>query len=580
MVSLPQALWRWLGPRTFADSETTRRSRLLWLMLVMGVVLSMVGAVAAFLDPRNDFRVTLVFYSVLLTWLGVVHSIARSSRVTLAAWIFSTFYWLMTAFVTLKFGGMKGQFASVFAVCTLMIGTVVGGVAALAMAAVSVVWCAVVAYLEVHGQLPRALAPYSPINAWVAASTTILITTALSQVSLRSLRNAHAEAQRAAAERDEALRRSIHGQKLELVGKLTSGIAHDLNNLLMIIVGVSDALRRESPGTPPDLLDELDGAASRASLMTRQVLSLARVRNEEGAVVDVAIVVDEMGKMLPRLLGRSHKFEVQATPGCLVRGSRAGLEQILLNLAVNARDAMPDGGRFSLELKRTDAQVVLIASDTGHGMREEVKARVFEPFFTTKPAGTGLGLATVRQLTENYGGTIAVDSEPGNGARFRLAFPALPAAAARPASTANTSSSGLRAVRASAPGGRPSVLLAEDDPVVQRSLVRLLESAGFDVTAVEHGLAALEVLQRGDGFSCVVSDISMPQMDGEQLSRALGESHPRLPVILLSGNREPKEPFRPELARAFLMKPVSQADLVSTIGRVTAQARESERRRA
>jgi len=523
-----------------------------------------------------------VFYGILLTWLVLVHAIARGGRVTLAAWVFSTFYWLMTAFVTLKFGGMQGQFASVFAVCTLMIGTVVGGAAALGMAAVSGVWCAFVAYLEVHGRLPHPLAPYSPINAWAAASTTILITTALSQVSLKSLRTAHAEAQRAAAERDEALRRSIHGQKLELVGKLTSGIAHDLNNLLMVIVGVSDALRRENPETSPDLLDELDGAASRASLMTRQVLSLARVRSDESAVVDVSVVVDEMGKMLPRLLGRSHKFEVNATPRCLVRGSRAGIEQILLNLAVNARDAMPDGGRFGLELVRTDTQVILVASDTGHGMNEEVKARVFEPFFTTKPAGTGLGLATIRQLMENYGGTIAVESEPGQGARFRLTFPALPATAARPSSgtSSSPSSPGGGAARAPAEGGRQRVLLAEDDPVVQRSLVRLLESAGFEVRAVEHGLAALDVLQRDAAFACVVSDISMPQMDGEQLSRALGEAYTRLPVILLSGNREPKEPFRPDLARAFLMKPVSQADLVAAIGRVTARARDLERRRA
>jgi len=114
-VSLPQALWRWLGPRTFADSEATRRSRLLWLMLVMGVVLSLVGAIAAFFDPHNDVRVTVVFYGVLLSWLGGVHAIARHGRVALGAWIFSTFYWLMTAFVTLKFGGMQGQFASVFA---------------------------------------------------------------------------------------------------------------------------------------------------------------------------------------------------------------------------------------------------------------------------------------------------------------------------------------------------------------------------------------------------------------------------------------------------------------------------------
>jgi CheY-like chemotaxis protein len=302
--------------------------------------------------------------------------------------------------------------------------------------------------------------------------------------------------------------------------------------------------------------------------MTRQVLSLARVRTEEAEIVDVAIVVDEMGKMLPRLLGRSHRFEVKAAPGCLVRASRVGIEQILLNLAVNARDAMPDGGRFTFELSHTDGQVVLVASDTGQGMSDDVKSRLFEPFFTTKSAGTGLGLATVRQLMDGYGGSIAVESQPGQGTRFRLVFPAV-ARAGGPAASATPSLPAGAGVSSSS--RRPRVLLAEDDPTVQRSLVRLLESAGFEVTAVENGLAALQALKTAVDVHCVVSDIGMPQMDGEELARRLGESHPRLPVVLLSGNREPRDLFRPGLPQTFLMKPVSQAELVAAIGRVVAE---------
>jgi two-component system cell cycle sensor histidine kinase/response regulator CckA len=260
-----------------------------------------------------------------------------------------------------------------------------------------------------------------------------------------------------------------------------------------------------------------------------------------------------------------------------VRASRVGIEQILLNLAVNARDAMPDGGRFVFELSRTDAQVVLVASDTGVGMSDEVKGRVFEPFFTTKPAGTGLGLATVRQLIEGYGGSIAVESQPGGGARFRLVFPAVRASST--GQVTGGSPSPLQPAEAPPEPGRARVLLAEDDPTVQRSLVRLLETAGFQVTAVDNGVAALKALESAGDVSCVVSDIGMPQMDGEELARRLGESHPRLPVVLLSGNREPSEPFPPELSRMFVMKPVSQADLVAAIGRVTAQARELERSR-
>ncbi|HEX2733754.1 MAG TPA: ATP-binding protein [Polyangiaceae bacterium] len=547
---------------------------MLFRLLLAVTPLGLFAGIASLLDPRNDVSVTIVFYAAIFTWLLVVYCVARTGLINLAAWVFSLFFWIVIAFVTLVFGGLQGQFASTFAVCTLLIGSIVGGRAALGMAVASALWCAFVAYLEYHGLLPKQLGPYSAVNAWAAATVTVILTAVLLQTSLLSLKRAHAEAQKAANERDEALRRSIQGQKMELVGNLTSGIAHDLNNLLTVILAVSDSLKRQGPHEedPKVLLDELEGATTRAGLLTRQVLTFARLGTNEVETVDASAIVEEMGRMLPRLLGRTHTFEVNTQPDCLISASRVGIEQILLNLAVNARDAMPKGGKFTLSVKGRNSQVVLTAEDTGAGMSDEVKARIFEPFFTTKSTGTGLGLATVKQLIDRYGGSVEVESEVGNGTRLLLSFPRV----RRPQEAAQERGTGASQETEAAPNSRPRILLVEDDPIVQRTLQRLLEKAGYSVTMVEDGAAALAALERLRSIHCVVSDVAMPGMDGEQLAQRLEQTQPNLPLVLMSGNRQPTAALKPHLPRTFLMKPVGSNELRSAIDKVVEHARSLE----
>jgi len=562
---------KWLRAPAFDDAETTRRAGLLFRLVRAMQMLVLVGAGASVFEPRNDLRVTVSFYAVVLGWLAVVLAFVRKGKVALAAWVFSLFFWVLIAFVTLVFGGLEGQNASLFAVCTLLIGSIVGGRAALWMAVVSSAWCAFVAYLEVHDRLPPALGPYAPANAWAAVTVTVLLTTVLLQTSLSSLRRVHAEAERAAAERDEALRRSIQGQKMELVGNLTSGIAHDLNNLLTIIVGASDVLRAQLAGkSAPSLglLDELEGAASRASLMTRQLLSFGRVPAAEKELVDFGAAVSAMSKMLPRLLGQELAIDVRVEGSAWVHASRAGLEQILLNLAVNAREAMPEGGSFRLALGVEDDVVVLTAEDTGTGMTPEVRERIFEPFFTTKATGTGLGLATVRQLVEHYGGSIAIESEPNRGARFTLRLPRAQSARPRPPSVPSLPPPAENPAESTANRRATRVLLVEDDPLVSKALERALEKAGHEVVLAADGLQALAALDALDVVHCVVSDIAMPNMDGEALARHLAESRPELPMVLVSGNREPSAALSPELPRTFLMKPVGSDELGRAVERV------------
>jgi len=533
-----------------------------------------VAAGTSLLDTRNDRWVTVGFYGVVVGWLGVVAAVVRTGRIVLAAWVFSLFFWGLIAAATLAFGGMQGQNASTFAVCVLLIGSIVGGRAAIIMALASSAWCGFVVYLEMGGLLPAQLGPYSPINAWAAVTVTVTLTSVLLHSSLDSLRQAHLLAQRSADERDEALRRSVQGQKMELVGNLASGIAHDLNNLLTVIVNAAELLAEQVSTDDHEtrsVLADLEESTSRAALMTTQLLTFGRTQASKLEPVDLSATLSAMNKMLPRLLGSGIAVTVDVAPDVWVLATRTGFEQILLNLAVNARDAMGRGGTLRFELRENQGRVLLTASDSGTGMPPEVQARMFEPFYTTKATGTGLGLSTVRQLVQHFSGIIEVDSRAGEGTTFRLSFPALEVGL-RP----RASSSRIAQVKAPALAPRGRILLAEDEALIRRALVRSLTLAGYDVTAVADGEEALSVLRSTHDLVCVVTDLSMPRVDGEELTRNVRGRFPNLPMVLLSGNREPPLDLDLGPHGRFLTKPASHRELLDAIVEVTGQSLSSE----
>ncbi|HKO92843.1 MAG TPA: ATP-binding protein [Polyangiaceae bacterium] len=563
----------WLTLPDFIDLEVTRQARVLYRLLRAMTLLVLLGVAGGLLDPKNDVTVTLLVYAVILCWLAIVAAVVRRGQITLAAWTFGLFFWALIAFITLSFGGLQGQNASVFAVCTLLVGSVIGGRAAMGMAFASSAWCAFVAYLESNDLLPWQLGPYTPINAWTAVTVTVSLTSVLLHESLTSLSQMHAEAQTAAAERDEALRRSINGQKMELVGNLTSGIAHDLNNLLTVMVGAVELLRSEpalQEESTLSLLDSLDQATSRSALMTSQLLAFGRTQANEGQATDLGAVLSASGQMLPRLLGPLIEVRTSAEADAWIFASRPALEQIVLNLAVNARDAMPGGGIFELAAKQQEDRIVLSARDTGVGINADVQSRVFEPFFTTKATGTGLGLATVMQLTTHYEGRIELESQPGQGTTFRLSFPRLPPPAGRAADSERKSALGTWSAE------RPSrgrILVVEDDVLVRQTLIRILSRDGYDVTAVADGEEALAVVKTTEELACVVTDISMRRMAGDVLASQLSTSHPRLPVVIISGNRTPAPAADTGAPRQFLPKPVSANALSQAIQSVTQKPR-------
>jgi hypothetical protein len=197
-------------------------------------LLAIFAGLSSLLNEENKLLVSAAFYGAVMAWIGAAAWLVRRGRVLAAAWSMGVFYWILVAAVTLLFGGLQGQFATVFNGVVLLVGTLVGGSVAILLAIASSVWCAFIVYLELNGLLPTPVVPYSPINAWAAVVATLLLTSVLLKESQRSLTRAYEQAAKLAQERDEALRRSIHGQKMEVVGNLTSGIAHDFNNLLTI----------------------------------------------------------------------------------------------------------------------------------------------------------------------------------------------------------------------------------------------------------------------------------------------------------------------------------------------------------
>ncbi len=332
-------------------------------------------------------------------------------------------------------------------------------------------------------------------------------------------------------------------QKMESIGRLAGGVAHDFNNLLSVILGYTTiATERLRDGDPlrTELL-EVSAAAERATGLTRQLLAFSRLQAQELQVLDLNRVLVDLEKMLGRLIGEDLALELHLEPNLpTLRADRGQLEQVVLNLAVNARDAMPDGGRLELRTSRVQVApgaeaavpagdfLVLAVRDTGTGMAQAVLDHLFEPFFTTKEAGrgTGLGLSTVYGIVKQSGGAITVESALGQGSTFRVFLPVAGAEAGphvrTPASTA---------VR-----GTETVLVVEDDEAVRSLVARMLESFGYRVIAANGGGDALLAVEEHQGpLHLVLADVVMPQMNGREVVERLQRLRPGLPALFMSG---------------------------------------------
>jgi len=321
-------------------------------------------------------------------------------------------------------------------------------------------------------------------------------------------------------------------QKMEAVGRLAGGIAHDFNNLLTAISGYTEflisslddeRLRRHAV--------EIERAAARAASLTGQLLAFSRRQVLQPRVVGLNAIVTDMEMMLRRLIGEDVELVVRLEPELgLVRADPTQVEQVIIDLAVNARDAMPGGGSLTIETHNVPAErpaVELRLTDTGIGMTEDQRQRLFDPFFTTKEGGTGLGLATVYGIVDQSGGTIEVDSAPGLGTSFRIELPRVEQAVSAPVTPV---------VDAAPKNGTETILLVEDEPVVRRLVAEILETTGYTVLPAADGPSALELLQRHKApVDLLLTDLVMPGMSGREVAQVVTQMHPATHVVYMSG---------------------------------------------
>jgi PAS domain S-box-containing protein len=381
----------------------------------------------------------------------------------------------------------------------------------------------------------------------------------------RSFLSAIAHVLTLAGERAAADERMRQAQKMAAVGRLAGGVAHDFNNLLTAIAGFVAIARGEvGGGAGAGALDQAARATERAAEVTRQLLAVSRRQVLEPALVDLGEAVRELGPMLRRLIGAHVEVALRVEDDLApVLADRGQLAQVLLNLAVNAGDAMPDGGTLTIAAARfADGRVGLVVSDTGHGMAPEVLEHAFEPFFTTKRPGhgTGLGLATVQGIVEQSGGRVSVVSAPGEGAEFTVAFPAAD-----------------RAVETSAPPspaepgrleGDETVLVCEDETAVRLLIEHVLGAHGYHVLAAALPSEALEIaLTLPTPIDVLLTDVIMPEMLGPELAERVRAVRPGLPTLFVSGYTAETLGSRGELppGSAFVEKPFAAAALLQAL---------------
>jgi PAS domain S-box-containing protein len=345
---------------------------------------------------------------------------------------------------------------------------------------------------------------------------------------------------------EEQLRQA---QKMEAVGRLAGGIAHDFNNLLMVIQGYADLLTERLPEGDPlrRNAEQIQTASQRATSLTRQLLAFSRKQMLAPKVLNIQSVVADMEKILRRLIGEDIRLESTSAPDLgLVKADRSQIEQVILNLAVNARDAMPDGGRLTIETANVELDatcshppamlspgkyVMLAVTDNGCGMDAETQAHIFEPFFTTKEKGkgTGLGLATVYGIVKQSGGYVWVYSEPGRGTSFKVYLP-------RIEETVGAGGRDAKPGAQSMPRGSETILLVEDEKGVRELAREYLKTCGYNVVEAEDGHTALELAAMHAGsIDLLMTDVVMPGINGRELADRVKSQRPGIKVLYMSG---------------------------------------------
>jgi two-component system, cell cycle sensor histidine kinase and response regulator CckA len=377
--------------------------------------------------------------------------------------------------------------------------------------------------------------------------------------------------------RDEQLRQS---QKMEAVGRLSGGIAHDFNNLLGVIIGYSESMEfRLAPNDPMrKSVEEIRKAGERAAALTSQLLAFSRQQVLQTQIVDLNALVGDMGNMLKRLIGSHIDLKTKlAADLANVKADQSQVEQVIVNLVVNARDAMPEGGKLRIETSNIDVNenlastfpslqpgpyALLTVTDTGTGMDAETRRHIFEPFFTTKGPGkgTGLGLATVYGVVKQSGGSVVVESEPGKGSTFKIFLPHTNEVAVAPVPEEEPVAKEAMGVG--------TILLVEDEDALLSLAAERLKQCGYTVLTASDGVSALELERSFQGtIDLLLTDVMMPRMGGLTLARSITKSRPKIRVAYMTGHAEREPTFREALRSGAeaIQKPFTHAQLMCVV---------------
>jgi signal transduction histidine kinase len=401
------------------------------------------------------------------------------------------------------------------------------------------------------------------------------------QEANEQLKTEIAERERAQEQRAILERRLRQAQKMEAVGQLAGGVAHDFNNYLQ---AVSACMETSMTGLPMEHpvradLEQVRKATERSAALTRQLLTFSRRETLQLEALDLNEVIERVTQMLGRVIGENVELTVEAEAGLrTILADRGQIEQVLMNLCINARDAMPEGGTLRIETKNVFVDremvnrapgvkegdyVLLQVADSGMGMAPEVRDRIFEPFFTTKDVGegTGLGLSTVYAIVEQHGGWVELVSQPGEGARFDIYLPA--GSRVGPAREHHVSPEEAR-------GGNETLFFAEDDELVRNLTIRILERAGYRLIVASDGEEAIRLFEeRGDEVDLAVLDVVMPRKSGKDVHDVIKASNPDIPVLFSSGySYSDLGPDRLPEGSQLILKPYNPSELLARIREV------------
>jgi signal transduction histidine kinase len=545
------------------DRLELERSRILTTILSAGAVVS--GAMALLVPLwRENPTGSMIGYGLTFA-LHVSHlALVKAGRPLLAARSFSVLFFILVTALIYIYGGVRGLGGFVYPLVVLFAGLAWSGAAALGVAVAAAVTAISMSFLESRGLLT----PVEPVISSGAAAAVITagvaMTAVMLVVALRIIRASSDEALANERKRLDLERDLARAQRMEALGKLAGGLAHDFNNMLTGIIGHAELVTLKAASDPvlKRHAQLILGTSERAAELTRQLLAFSRKRESFVGTVGLNQLVKNVvaileGSVDPRI---QVEAELRAEPDW-VEGDAASLESAILNLAINGRDAMPEGGTLSLRTARENGSLRLDVCDTGTGIASGVIDKIFEPYFTTKAIGkgTGLGLAAVYGTTQEHGGTIEVESREGHGTRFILRLP--------PASAPPPSKSPKVEPRPGAVAPALRVLAVDDEPAVLESVSGMLAQMGHAVLPASTASEAFHILGSSDAVDVVLLDLVMPELPARAMLERIRELRPELPILLTSGYSEELVKERPRIdARAgFLRKPYRRAELAKAL---------------